>query len=74
MSDFLDIMEDEDEIRARLKDLQREHQELDDEIDSITNGGAPIDFLLMQRMKKRKLALKDMTLKLESLLLPDIIA
>ena len=74
MSDFLDIMEDEDQIRAKLDELKREHQSLDDEIDGMGRGGAPIDFLQLQRMKKRKLALKDMIIKLEGLLLPDIIA
>lgn len=74
MSDFLDIMEDEDSIRDKLAELKREHQSLDDEIDNLGKDGKPIDFILLQRMKKRKLAIKDMIIRLESFLLPDIIA
>ena len=74
MSDLLDVMEDEDAIRAHLAELRREHQDLDDEIDSALHGGGPIDFMRLQRLKKRKLALKDVISKLESQLLPDIIA
>lgn len=74
MSDFIDIMEDDDEIRAKLTELKREHQALDDEIDTLGKNGVPIDFLQLQRMKKRKLALKDMIIRLENMLVPDIIA
>lgn len=74
MSDLLGMIEDEDEIRAKLAGLRAEHQELDDAIDAALHGGGPVDFMRLQRLKKRKLALKDMINKLESQLLPDIIA
>lgn len=74
MSDLLDVMEDEDAIRAQLAELRREHQDLDDEIDAAAHGAGPVDFMRLQRLKKRKLALKDIISKLESRLLPDIIA
>jgi hypothetical protein len=74
MSDYIDIMEDEDAIRDKLAALKREHVQLDDEIDQAGRNGQPIDFIQMQRLKKRKLAIKDMINRLESLLLPDIIA
>lgn len=74
MSEYIDIMEDGDAIRDKLEALRREHAQLDDEIDNAGRGGAPVDFILMQRLKKRKLAIKDMINRLESLLLPDIIA
>lgn len=74
MSDFLDIMDDEDQIRDKLVVLKREHQALDDEIDHLGRDGQPIDFIQLQRLKKRRMGLKDMILRLESLLLPDIIA
>lgn len=67
------LMEDEDELREKLIDLQSEHQDLDDIIDKMM-AHQPVDFIQMQRLKKRKLALKDMIQKLESQLLPDIIA
>ena len=66
-------MEDEDELREKLIELQSEHQDLDDIIDKIMTH-QPVDFIQMQRLKKRKLALKDMIQRIESQLLPDIIA
>jgi hypothetical protein len=73
MSDLLDVMEDEDAIRTQLAELRVEHQDLDAAIDATMHAGA-IDFMRLQRLKKRKLALKDIIAKLESRLLPDIIA
>jgi hypothetical protein len=74
MSDLIDIMEDDDEIRAKLATARREHQDLDDEIDATLHGGGPVDFINLQRLKKRKLVLRDIIAKLESRLVPDIIA
>ncbi len=67
-------MEDEDQLREKLAEYQREHQDLDEVIDRLMNSGQPIDFIMLQRLKKKKLWLKDMIQKLESGLLPDIIA
>ncbi len=66
-------MEDEDELREKLIELKSEHQDLDDIIDKMM-AHQPVDFIQIQRLKKRKLALKDIIQKLESQLLPDIIA
>ncbi len=66
-------MDDEDELREKLVELQSEHRDLDDIIEKML-AHQPIDFIHMQRLKKRKLILKDMIQKLESQLLPDIIA
>ena len=60
-------------IRQRLAELQSEHRDLDDVIAQITLGSA-FDQLQVQRLKKRKLMLKDQIAQLESELLPDIIA
>lgn len=60
-------------IRQKLEALQSEHRDLDDVIDQIT-GGSTFDQLQVQRLKKRKLMLKDQIAQLESELLPDIIA
>ena len=57
----------------RLKELRIEHRDLDDVIAQITGTGS-FDQLQIQRLKKRKLMLKDQILQLESELLPDIIA
>jgi len=53
--------------------LQSEHRDLDDVIARIGEE-KPFDQLQIQRLKKRKLGLKDEILKIESELLPDIIA
>lgn len=61
------------EIRQKLEELKVEHRDLDDIIDRV-NEEAPFDQIRMQRLKKRKLALRDQIEKLESELVPDIIA
>ena len=66
-------MEDEEELREKLVELKREHKDLDDIIDRLM-GHQPVDFLQIQRLKKRKLLDKDVIRKIESDLLPDIIA
>jgi len=60
-------------LRAKLAALTLEHRDLDDVIARIAER-APFDQLRLQRLKKRKLALKDQISKIESELLPDIIA
>ncbi|MEQ8396620.1 DUF465 domain-containing protein [Thalassobaculum sp.] len=60
-------------MKARLADLKTEHRDLDDVIARLLEK-APFDQLQLQRLKKRKLLLKDDILRLESRLLPDIIA
>jgi hypothetical protein len=60
-------------LKAKLTALTIEHRDLDDVITRIAER-APFDQLQLQRLKKRKLALKDQILKIESQLLPDIIA
>ena len=60
-------------IRAKLAALESEHRDLDDVIARLAES-APFDQLQIQRLKKRKLALKDEISRLQDLLLPDIIA
>src|SRR6185295_11392022 len=48
-----------------------EHRDLDEVIDRLVEK-PPFDQLQLQRLKKRKLGLKDQILKLESRLIPDI--
>lgn len=66
-------MEDINELQEKLADLEREHRDLDQQIDRLVNT-PPVDLLQIQRLKKKKLALKDQILKLKSDILPDIIA
>lgn len=67
-------MEDREELNRQLQDLRLEHRDLDDVIDRMTEPGGTFDQLRMQRLKKRKLVLKDEISRLENVLLPDIIA
>ena len=67
------MVDGQEELRQRLEQLRIEHRDLDDVIARLIER-APFDQLQMQRLKKRKLMLKDQMAKLESQLLPDIIA
>ena len=60
-------------IKDKLNDLINQHSELDDAIERI-NEAIPFDQIKLQRLKKRKLILKDEIKKLKSKILPDIIA
>jgi hypothetical protein len=59
--------------KARLASLRSEHRDLDEVIARLADK-APFDQLQLKRLKKRKLVLKDLITRLESQLLPDIIA
>ncbi len=58
-------------IMLRLETLRLEHRDLDEVIRQLT-AALKTDQLLLKRMKKRKLWLKDMIAKLESKLIPDL--
>jgi hypothetical protein len=61
------------EIKERIIALQQEHRDLDSAIAALVDRSVH-DQLQLQRMKKRKLALRDLIGRLETLLVPDIIA
>lgn len=65
--------EEEGEIRRELVRLRQEHRDLDTAIDALVGSGRA-DHLTIQRLKKRKLAIKDRVQHLEDKLVPDIIA
>ncbi len=58
---------------AELDGLRQEHRDLDAAIEALQGAGAA-DQLQVQRLKKRKLALRDRLTWLEDALTPDIIA
>ena len=60
-------------LKTKLQALLSEHRDLDDVIARLT-GTSASDQLQMQRLKKRKLVLKDEIARLHTLVLPDIIA
>ena len=60
-------------LKARLEALESEHRDLDDVIEQLAEK-KPFDQLQLQRLKKRKLVLKDEITLVRSRILPDIIA
>ena len=66
-------MSENEALREKLAKLKLEHRDLDDVIARLTER-APYDQLQLQRLKNRKLVLKDQISRLKALLHPDIIA
>jgi hypothetical protein len=64
---------EQEALRRKLVELKTEHRDLDDVIARISDR-QPYDQIQLQRLKKRKLQLKDLISHIESQLLPDIIA
>ena len=63
----------ESQLAAELARLQTEHRDLDAAINAL-EGMTAADQLQIQRLKKRKLALKDRIRALSDQVTPDIIA
>ena len=60
---------EEEAIKAKLVELEQEHRDLDAAISAMAAGPVP-NHLQIQRLKKRKLALKDQIQQLHDMLLP----
>jgi hypothetical protein len=69
----VETMDEQDKLQARLDELRTEHRDLDDVIDQLSAEG-PFNQLQIQRLKKRKLMLRDLISRLEDSMIPDIIA
>ena len=67
------MSEAKNKIKAKIRELKKLHLELDIEISKIVKV-IPVDQVMLQRIKKKKLKLKDEISKLSSHILPDIIA
>jgi hypothetical protein len=65
--------EQEAALGLELAVKRQEHADLDAAIEMLAKTGQA-DQMLLQRLKKRKLSLKDRIVQLENILLPDIIA
>jgi hypothetical protein len=65
--------EQEKEVRRELARLRQEHRDLDSAIEALSDTGRG-DHLTLQRLKKKKLAIKDRISALEDQIVPDIIA
>ena len=66
-------MKTDEVLRVELEVFRREHRDLDDAIHALQDKGTA-DQLTVQRLKKKKLLLKDMIANIEDRLTPDIIA
>ena len=73
MTDLPLTEEEKAQIRERLQVLELEHQDLDDVIGRLAADPSQ-DRIQLQRLKKRKLVLKDQIQRLRARLIPDIIA
>ncbi len=76
MGDLVDqiwAMNAHDTLRRRLQGLETEQRDLDDAISRICEGPA-FDQLHVQRLKNRRLTIRDEIVKLRGKILPDIIA
>lgn len=65
--------QDQRELRELLVRLRAEHRDLDTEIVAMEQAGGA-EQLVVKRLKKRKLSLRDRITAIEDQLLPDIIA
>lgn len=66
-------MNEFEKLQDLLLELKGEHRDLDDAIHALSQRAVP-DMIQIQRLKKRKLQLRDEIMRVESKLLPDIIA
>ncbi|MCT4554812.1 MAG: DUF465 domain-containing protein [Pelagimonas sp.] len=66
-------MKTDDVLRVELEVFRQEHRDLDDAIRALQDTGT-FDQITLQRLKKKKLQLKDKIALIEDRLLPDIIA
>mgnify|MGYP002265911296 CR=1 FL=1 len=58
-------------LQKQIYELQEQHRDLDQIVETLTNQGG-YDQLLITRLKKRKLVLKDQISRLKSELIPDL--
>ena len=67
------LSEEDEALHARLKELRLEHSDLEASIEALSHMPVP-DQLMIARLKRKKLLLRDEIVKIEAIVLPDIIA
>jgi len=67
------LSDDELALHAQARLLRQEHADLDASIEALSHMPIP-DQLMIARLKRKKLLLRDEIVKIESRILPDIIA
>lgn len=73
MNDDDFLTDDEKALHQRLNALRQEHADLDASIEALGHMPVP-DQLMIARLKRKKLNLRDEIVKIEARILPDIIA
>ena len=74
MNAYTDLsMKNDEVLLVELRVFKQEHSDLDEAIRVLQQTGTA-DQLMIQRLKKKKLQLKDLIARIEDRLLPDIIA
>ena len=73
MDENNDLAKQQEMLRKRLEQVTLEHRDLDEVIEDMALNPS-CDMIKLQRLKKRKLAIKDEIRQLHQRLLPDIIA
>ena len=66
-------MEDTEKLLEVLKNFEQEHRDLDEILIQLQEKNT-VNFLQIQRLKKRKLILKDKIIDIKNKIEPDIIA
>ena len=67
------LSDDAQALHAEVKLMRQEHSDLDAAIEALNHMPVP-DQLRIARLKRKKLQLRDEIVKIESRILPDIIA
>ena len=67
------LTEEERALHARVKVLRQEHADIQASVDALSHMPIP-DQLLIARLKRKKLLLRDEIVRIECQILPDIIA
>ena len=67
------LTEEEQALRTQVQLLRQEHADLDASIEALGHVPVP-DQLLIARLKRKKLSLRDEIVRIEGRILPDIIA
>jgi hypothetical protein len=65
------MCEEIEAIKARIVEMKLEHRDLDIAIHKLEEAPG-YDQLMLRRLKKRKLQLKDSIARLQSMLIPDM--
>lgn len=71
MIDYSDFSEEA--LLARLAELRQDHADFDAAVQALAGAAVP-DLVVIGRLKRKKLAIKDEIARIEDYLTPDIIA